>query len=143
MPTTQTDDFMAASSYPAVEFKNVGDMRTIVVREVHKKIDIDMDTDKPKTWPNGDPVHVFQFNGESDGETKSLWVRGNLVKAVREAVAAAGLATVIDAKLTIKFDDLGTPPKRGLNAPKLFKVKAEAAAPPPADDPFANDEDPF
>lgn len=134
---------MESNSFPAIKFENVGDIRELIVRKVDQKIDIDMATQLPKTWPNGDPVHVFVFTGEADGETKSMWVRGNLVKVLREAVTAAGLKSVIDTKVTVKFDSVGEPPQRGFSGPKLFKAKVEKVDPAPVDDRFSNQEEPF
>jgi hypothetical protein len=46
------------------------------------------------TWDDGTPKKVWVFNLEnSDGETVSLWVRGNLVKTIRVAAREAKVAT--------------------------------------------------
>jgi hypothetical protein len=129
---------MEESSAPGLKFENVGDVRSIVVRKVDKKVDTEPDG-TPRTWPSGDIKNVFVFTGESDGEPASLWVRGNLVTAIRDAVKKAGLATVVNSKVTVKFNELGTPPAKGLNAPKLFIAKVEQVAPMAAaatDEPF-------
>lgn len=123
----QTDDFMQASSAPAIKFENPGEIHTITVRQVDKKVDV-APNGEVKTWPSGDPMHVFVFTGEADGEPASMWVRGNMVKAIREATAKAGLSTVVDTKVTVKFTELGEA-KKGMNAPKLFAAKVEKVAP--------------
>ena len=136
-----SDTFMGEETLPYLKFENVGDIRTITVREVTKTIDTF--GGEIRTWPNGDPMHVFIFKGESAGEEVNLWVRGNLVKTVKEAVRAAGLTTVVNTKLTIKFDSLGDAPKKGFKQPKLFKVKIETVEPLTADPFTTDDEEPF
>jgi hypothetical protein len=131
---------METGSAEAIKFDTPGQITSIIVRRVEQKIDTDIDG-TPKTWPNGDPKHVFVFNGEVDGEPRSLWVRGNMVKAIREATVKAGLSTVIDTKVTVKFTELGTPTQKGFSPPKLFAAKVEKVAPAAAQQ-FA-DEEPF
>ncbi len=135
------DPFTETQSHPGIKFENVGDVRTITVRKSDKIVDVDIATKLPKTWPNGDPKHVFVFTGESDGETKSLWVRGNMVTAIREALATANLGTVVNTKLTVKFDSIAEPSQRGFAGAHLFKAKAEPVAPPATD--IYTDEEPF
>jgi len=145
MPDTFTtppaDPFMEGGNAPGLKFPEVGDIRTIIVRKVSEQIDTEPDG-TPRTWPSGQPKMVYVFNGESDGEAASLWVRGNLVTAIREAVKTAGLKTVVDTKVTVKRLADGTPPSRGMNAPKLYAAKVEPVAPLAAADPFA-EEEPF
>jgi hypothetical protein len=59
----------------------------------------------------------------------AVWVRGNMVTAVREAMRTAGLKPSDRPILTIKHTELGEPTKKGYSPPKLFKAKAEAAKP--------------
>ena len=120
-----SDAFMESQSFPAVKFTDPGQTVIILVENVERKNDTAPDGTQ-KTWPNGDPMHVFVFTGNVDGETMSLWVRGNLVTALREAVKEAGLKTVVGAELTITYTGDGTPPSRGMNAPKLFSVEVTA-----------------
>jgi hypothetical protein len=127
--TPVDDPFMQGGSAEAIKFETPGQIATIVVRKVDQKIDTQPDG-TIKTWKNGDPMHVFVFTGESDGVERSLWVRGNMVTAIRDAVTAAGLDSVVNTKLTVKFDSLGTPSQKGFNPPKLFKAKVEKVAAP-------------
>lgn len=137
--TPVADPFMDGGSAPGLKFETVGDVRSIVVRKVEERVDKEP-TGAIRTWDDGSPKKVYVFSGEdASGEPVSLWVRGNLVTAIREATTKAGLASVIDTKVTVKFDSLGTPPKPGLNAPKLFLAKVEKAAART----LAPDEEPF
>lgn len=141
--SNQIDDPFMTSSAPALKFAEIGETHAITVRKVDQKVDTDLDGEI-KTWPNGDPMHVFVFNGESEtGEPVALWVRGNMVKAIREATTKAGLPSVINAKVTVRFTALGEDKGKGKKPAKLFAAKVEAAAPPAAADPFSDDDEPF
>lgn len=135
--TTQVDPFMEGGSSPGLKFPEVGDIRTIIVRKVVERTDTEPDG-TPRTWPSGEPKNVYVFDGESDGESASLWVRGNLVTVIREATKTAGLKTIVNTKVTVKRLADGTPPSKGMNAPKLYAAKVEAVAPP-----VSVDEEPF
>ena len=125
-----SDVFMSTGG-PAIKFEEPGEVHSITVRKVDEKVDTDPADGKVKTWPNGDPKNVFVFSGEDDGgDPASLWVRGNMVKAIRDATKEAGLGTVIDTKVTIKFTGLAEA-KKGLHPAKLFKAKVERVAPEP------------
>ena len=138
---TQTDPFMTTGG-PAIKFDTPGQVSSIVVRKVTEKVDTDPATNAVKTWPNGDPKMVYVFDGEDEhGEPISLWVRGNMVKTIRDATKDAGLKSVVDTKVTVKYDGDGVATKG--NPPKLYKAKVEKVAPPVVDDRFSNQEDPF
>jgi hypothetical protein len=66
-----------------------------------------------------------------------------MVTAIREAVTAAHLASVVDTNLTLKFTEFGTPTQKGFSPPKLFKAKVEKAAPVQQSAAFADDEESF
>jgi hypothetical protein len=142
MSNITTDPFMTGGG-PAIKFVAPGEVHAITVRKVTEKVDTDFATNAIKTWPNGDPKHVFVFEGEDEqGEPISLWVRGNMVKAIREATKDAGLKTVVDTKVTVKFDALGNAEK-GMSPAKLFKAKVEKVAAAATVDPFSDDEESF
>ena len=136
---TNADDFMSGGdSLPAIKFPNVGDTASGVVCDVRKLEDRTPDG-TVKTWSNGDPMHVFVFDLDTDGDgdaDASLWVRGNMVTALRGALAEAGLKPSDRPKITVKFAELGEPSRKGYSAPKLFKAKAEPGPKPVAMDDF-------
>jgi hypothetical protein len=121
------DDFMGGDSLPAYKFANPGDTIRGQVCNVTKLEDRSPDG-TAKKWPDGSPMHVFVFELDDDLDGKpewSVWVRGNMVTAVREALRAANLKPSDRPILTIKFTELGEPTRKGYAAPKLFKAKAE------------------
>ena len=122
-----SDVFLSeGNKYPALKFENVNDTHTGKVIEVKKLEDRDPQGEV-KTWPNGDVRYVFVFTLSTDNGFANLWARGNMVKAIREAATAAGATTMVGTKLTVKYTGDGEK-KKGMNAPKLYKAKVEAAA---------------
>lgn len=120
-----SDDFME-TSLPACKFERVGIVHGGVVTKVTKKADTDL-TGAIKKWDNGEPKAVFIF--ELDG-VKSLWVRGNMVKAIREALGAAGAKTALGQHIEVKYYADGTP-KPGFHAAKLFMCRILQPGQPP------------
>lgn len=126
--STNSDPFMdnmGGNSSPAISFPNLGDSVTGVVVKVDERTDTFPDG-TTKTWPNGDPMKVYVFTLDTGDEERSLWVRGNMVTAVREASRAAGLRTVIGQQLTVQHHAVGDK-KPGKFPAKLFRAKFEAA----------------
>ena len=82
------DEFMESTSggpkLPALKFAKVGDTHTGVVTEVTKLQDKDP-AGNVKTYDNGDPRWVFVFTLDTPTGASNLWVRGQMVKAIREA----------------------------------------------------------
>lgn len=127
----QSDPFTASAggSLEGLKFPEIGHSETGVVVAVDERDDTGIDGEA-KTWPDGRPKRVWIFTlQQADGVERALWVRGNLVKAIREAVAEAGVATVIGATLSVQHHALGDK-KPGLNPAKLFRAKLEPPAPP-------------
>jgi hypothetical protein len=125
--TTPADPFMdGAGNAAAFKFNAIGDEIVGVVTAVKEQNDTKPDG-TPVYWPSGDPKKVYVFTLDTDNGEQALWVRGNMVKAVREAVTTAGLNTVVGARLTIKHHALGDVVTKGHNPAKLFKAKAEPA----------------
>lgn len=128
------DDFLTTSNKtPAVRLSEVGHTVSGTVTSISKLEDKELNGEV-RRWPNGDAKHVYVFNMDIDGEEQSLWVRGQMVTAIREAAAAAKVSTLVGAKLTVKFTGLGEVKQKGYNAPKLYKAKVTAQSPVDVDD---------
>jgi hypothetical protein len=125
---TASDPFMDAggSRSPSLSFPNLGDSVTGVVTKVDQRDDTHPDG-TVKTWPDGKAMSVFIFTLATDDGPVSLWVRGNMVTAVREASRAAGLSTVIGSQLTVQHHALGEE-RKGFARAKLFRAKFEPVA---------------
>jgi hypothetical protein len=124
-----SDEFLAGggASNPAIKFTNPGDTAKGVITQVKRLEDRDPNG-TVKTWPDGKPKHVFVFTLETDNGTEALWVRGNMVKAIREAATAAGVTTMEGATVAVQFTGLGEPTSKGYAPPKLFKAQVKPAS---------------
>jgi hypothetical protein len=123
-----SDPFMDGGgglSNPNVSFGEIGASVTGVVTKVDQRDDTKPDG-TVKTWPDGKPMAVFIFTLDTADGPVSLWVRGNMVTAVREASRAAGLGTVIGSQLTVQHHALGEE-RKGFARAKLFRAKFEPA----------------
>jgi hypothetical protein len=121
-----TDDFLGGgASFPAVRFTDVGDKVVGVVSNIKKLEDRDP-SGEVKTWQNGDPKHVFVFDLDTEDGTVALWVRGNMVKVIKEAAYAVGVKEMVGSTVAVQFTGLGEA-KKGMNAPKLFKAQVKPA----------------
>jgi hypothetical protein len=98
----------------------------------------DMDTGEPKTFPNGDPmmqiiVHLETAerdpaNPDDDG-TRALYIKFNLLNAVRAAVKTAKVKGLqIGGVLTVTYAGDGEQKKKGFNPPKLYTATYQPPA---------------
>lgn len=126
-PATGDDGFMGGDAYPALKFSQIGDTHEGVVRAVKKRQDTDFKTKAPVTWANGDPKWVYLFELEQpDGEMGTIWVRGNAIKVIREAVKQAGATSPVGWHLKLQHHALGDA-SNGLDPAKLFRAKVTPA----------------
>jgi hypothetical protein len=123
------DEFMESTAggpkLPALKFAKVGDTHTGVVTEVTKLQDKDP-TGNVKTYDNGDPRWVFVFTLETQIGASNLWVRGQMVKAIREAAEKAGVSTLVGSTLSVRYTGDGEKKSAAFNAPKLYAAKVDA-----------------
>lgn len=121
-----SDDFLSGGGgFPAVKFNEIGDKVVGTVANIKRLEDRDP-SGEVKTWPNGDPKHVFVFDLDTEDGTMSLWVRGNMVKAIKDAAYAAGVKEMAGCTLAVQYAGLGEA-KKGMNAPKLYKAQVKPA----------------
>jgi hypothetical protein len=123
------DEFMESTAggpkLPALKFVKVGDTHTGVVTEVTKLQDKDP-AGNVKTYDNGDPRWVFVFTLETQIGASNIWVRGQMVKAIREAAEKAGVSTLVGSTLSVRYTGDGEKKSAAFNAPKLYAAKVDA-----------------
>lgn len=122
------DDFMSGGeSHPSFKFINIGDKAAGTVLSIEKREDRDFITGEVKTWPNGDKRHVYLFQMETPEGVRSLWVKGQMEKAVKEAGRNALVKTLIGCHLVVEYIGLGESKTKGFAAPKLYAAKITPA----------------
>jgi hypothetical protein len=139
-----SNDFLASTG-TSLKFENVGDIHKGTLLKITPREDKDPNG-TIKTWADGSPKMVYLWELKlEDGSEGTMWVRGNLVKVLKEAAKAAGATCANDlvgADVTVKHHALGESTTKGFAKPKLFQAKIKLnkqALPPDADDPFAEE----
>ena len=137
------DDFMDGGfDGVALKFGGLGDTHEGTIVGIHSRQDKDMATGALKTWDDGSPKKVFIWELETNEGLGAMWVRGQLVTALRDAARAAGAKKqddLIGAEVVVQHHELGEA-KKGMSAPKLYKAKITLA---PAGAKTEDEYDPF
>lgn len=137
--TNDVNDLLGETGAPACKFETAGDTFKGRVLAAVKRQQTDYSTGTPKAWDNGDPmweivVTVDTGVDDGNGETnRRLFIRGAMLKAVREALKDANAKLEVGGELTVRYTGDGEPSKKGFNAPKLFKAKYVAPTSTPVD----------
>lgn len=130
MTTTATDFLMGGGSTSA-KFPEVGTTVTgTIAREPEVQQQRDFSTSELKFWDDGKPMQQLQVVlatderdpsvADDDGE-RALYVKGNLLKAVREAIRKAGAKGLdVGGTLSVTYAADGEASKRGFSPPKLY-----------------------
>ena len=137
MSQEDVNDFLMSGGVTSFPFENVGDEveGTIVQSQLRKQTDFE--TGEPQTWPDGNPKMQIVMDLETalrdpeksyDDGVRRLFIKGNALRATREAVRAGGGQLLNGGWFKLRHSALGTPPKKGLHAPKLFEAQYKAPA---------------
>lgn len=152
--TMDPNDFLMGQGGRTASFPNIGDSVVGWIVATALKQQTAFQTNKPMFWEDGQPrmeliitLHTeLQADDEDDG-LRRVYVRGEMLKSVRNAVSKAGARGLQkDGKLGIKYVRDGEK-KAGMNPPKLYTAKYEPpstpvpagpneAPPPIEDEPF-------
>lgn len=131
--TQDANAFLMAGGVPSAKFDTVGTVvsgRIATEPEVRQQTSLD---GTPLFWDNGEPRREVVVTIDTDQRDPSipnddgqrrLYIKGNLLAAVRQAirdVGAAGLA--IGGQLDVKFTGEEPPRQRGWNPTKLYAAR--------------------
>lgn len=127
------DDVLGLDRAPTVTFPALGATVSGTVLSKTVAQQTDMDTGELLVWPNGDPrwqVVVLLQTGLNDADIieddgrRRLFVKGDMTRAVRDAVRATGRRKLdIGGELSVTWSDEGLAPRKGLSKPKLYEAK--------------------
>lgn len=131
------DQFLMGGGGKSFKFDSVGRavFGKIMSREMRQQTDYD--SGKPKFWDDGNPMMQLAValdtnetdpsDPEDDGE-RMIYIKGEMQKAVRQAVLTAGAAGLeIGGILQVTYIGDGPKPARG-NPPKLYEATYTPAA---------------
>lgn len=137
LPTA--DDFLMSGGTPSVKFPSIGTSVTgTVCRMPEVQQQTDFDSGKPLFWDDNKPklqAKVVLATAERDPEIpdddgeRALYVKGQLQKAVAQAIRAAGAKRLeVGGRLTVTHIAIGES-KGKRNPPKIYSAKYEPADP--------------
>lgn len=138
---TVNDFLMGGGGAPTATFKDAPIGRKYVGKILASEVtqQTEMKTGEPKFWKDGNPmmqaVITIQTDErnldiEDDDGQRRLFVKGEMQKAVREAIKESGAKGLeVGGLLAVAYIGDGVPPEKGLNAPKLYKAQYRAPDP--------------
>jgi hypothetical protein len=135
---SNVDDFlMGGGGAPSAKFDTIGRTYkgTILKSEMRQQTDI---SGTPKNYDDGNPmmqaVITIQTDErdssiEDDDGQRRLFVKGNMQKAVRDAIVASRCSTLaLGGTLAVRYTGDGIPKRAGLSAPKEYVAQYVAPA---------------
>lgn len=138
---TVNEFLMGGGGAPTATFKDAPIGRKYVGKIIASDVtqQTDMKSGEPMFWKDGNPrmqaVITIQTDErnldiEDDDGQRRLFVKGEMQKAVRDAVREAGASGLeLGGLLAVMYIGDGTPPSAGMNAPKLYKAQYKSPDP--------------
>jgi hypothetical protein len=144
--TMDPNAFLMGSGGRSASFKAIGDKVSgfITNMEVRQQSDIDGEL---KFWDDGKPrmqlvvtLETLLAEGDDDDGLRKLYVKGQMTKAVQDAVRKAGQKGLKEGgQLVVKYDKDEPSAKRGYSATKVYVARYEPpqqTVPDDEDEPF-------
>jgi hypothetical protein len=135
---TDPNDFLLAGGVTSFKFDAIGATAKGTIESLDMMQQKDFTSGALLTWEDGRPkmqLRIVLATDQRDPEIadddghRAIYVKGQMQQAVRVALKTAGAQKIeVGGTLAVRYDSDGEPPKRGLNAPKLYKAKYEAPA---------------
>ena len=127
-----TEEFLGGGGGDAAEFSEIGSEVGGTVISVEKRQLRNFAGTELETWPDGGAKYTWLVTVETDDGPKTIFCRGQMFTAVREAAVAAGITEMVGATLRVRHTGLGTPTVKGYREPKLYAAKWEPGVAPTA-----------
>lgn len=136
---TNANDLLMGGGVKAARFPTLGTaVSGRIIRDPEAREQTDFTTGAVLRWDNGEAKMqiVVQLATDerdsqdiSDDGTRALYVKGQMLNAVRGAVRAAGAKGLeVGGTLTVTYSSDGMPARAGLNAPKQYTAAYTAPA---------------
>jgi hypothetical protein len=126
------NDFLMRGGNPSVKFPVLGSTVIGAVTKPIKVMDVtDPATGEVKRWSNGDPkkqvvieLQTELRESEDDDGSRTLWAKGQMVPAIRDAVQRAGAKGIMPGSiLQVTWSDEKPSSQRGLQAQKIYAAR--------------------
>ena len=137
MSTTDVNNFLLAGGVPSAKFPTIGTVvkGSIVASEVNQQTDFTSNT--PKFYDDGKPMMQAVITLQTDERDpdindddglRKLYVRGQMLAAVREAIKAAKAELEIGGILAVQYASDKASEKRGFNPAKQYVAQYQPPA---------------
>lgn len=132
---TDVNQFLMSSGIPSFKFTAKGATAKGIIESLDIQQQKDIKTglplwwDKEATQPKNQVRIVLATDErdpakEDDDGRRAIYVKGEMQRAVRDAIKAAGVEKIEEGgTLAVQYYDDGDPPGVGMNAPKLYKAQ--------------------
>ena len=131
------NDFLMSGGVKSAKFDKIGAVvKGAIARTPEVQDQRDFDSGKVLTWDDGSPRKQIKVvlktdskDDEDDNGERAIYLKGNLLNAIRQAVKAAEAKGLeVGGKLIVKYVKDGER-KGKLNPPKQYQAKYEAPDP--------------
>lgn len=128
----EVNDFMEGGGIPSAPFDNIGDSWEGTIVRLEKQQGRDLETKELQTWDDGSPKYIILIDIQTnvrnpdipgDDGIRRLWVRGNMLTAIRSAMRVTQSKLRTGGHLKVAYVRNGEQKQRGLNPPKLYEAE--------------------
>jgi hypothetical protein len=125
------NDFLEGGGIPSAPFDNIGDSWEGTIMRLEKQQGRDLETKELQTWDDGTPKFIVLIDIQTnvrnpdiagDDGTRRLYVRGNMLTAIRGAMRQSQAKLRTGGHLKVTYVRNGDQTRRGLNPPKLYEA---------------------
>lgn len=155
---SELDNLFGGGTRVGLQFPKIGTKYSIRILDFTVEDQLDMQTQQPKTWPNGEVMKQVVIKGESTGKAfegkynrhtevweeiedddnvRYLFCAGGIFTAVKKALRDSGAKIAKGGVIEIAYTGVGKPSQPGYNPPKRYEAKYTAPSATEAADPFA------
>jgi hypothetical protein len=125
--------FLMGGGGKSASFKAIGDAVTGTITNMEERQQTDFDSGKPLEWENGSPRNQLVISllteesvDEDDDGMRRLYVKGNLQRAIREAVIKSGKRVIADGSiLSVTYIGDDVPTRKGMSGAKKYSAVYE------------------
>lgn len=128
-PVGNVNDFLESGGIPSAGFENIGDYWSGQIVRMEKLQQRDFETGEAQTWDDGSPKFMLHIDIQTevrnpdimgDDGIRRLFVRGNMLSAVRGAMRAANAKLLPGGTLRVEYARNGDQKKKGFQPAKLY-----------------------
>jgi hypothetical protein len=127
-PEDDVNDFLEGGGIPSAAFDNIGDSWEGTIVRLEKQQGRDLETKELQTWDDGSPKYIILIDIQTnvrnpdipgDDGVRRLWVRGNMLTAIRSAMRVTQSKLRTGGHLKVSYVRQGELKTRGHTPPKL------------------------